>query len=176
MIRPLVLVGALALLAGCASEPPSSMTQSGMAMSAGDYVTAAAEADQFEIQEGQLAATRAQGPKLRDFGQMMVRDHTATSQALAAAAARSGLGAPPTALRSEQQQMLDKLQAAKGADFDRLYLSQQVQAHQEALSLQTAYADGGADSNLKSAAIAAVPVIRRHLDLVRQLSTSPGGS
>lgn len=172
-------VAAVISLAGCADTMSgggmSSMAQSGMAMSSMDYVGAAAESDQFEIQEGQLAASRSNNPRVRDMGQMLVRDHMMTTRTLMAAAARSGMPpmAPPS-LRPDHQQMFGQLQSASGPDFDRMFAAQQVPAHQEALSLHSSYASAGNDPNLRGAARGAVPIVRQHLDMARQMDSMAG--
>jgi putative membrane protein len=178
MIKNALLCGALAVVAvgAVACEDTmmndsrmSSMTQSGMAMSNIDYVTAAAESDQFEIQTGQLAS-RSGNPRLRDMGQMLVRDHMMTTRTLMDAARRSGMPPmPPPPLRPDHQQIYGQLQGMGGPDFDRMFTDQQVQAHQEALSLHSSYAGAGGDPNLRGAAQAAVPVVRQHLDMARQM-------
>lgn len=68
--------------------------------------------------------------------------------------------------------MVDALNAApSGRDFDRLYLSQQLPAHQAALALMEGYSKNGDAASLRKTAGSAVPVIRMHIDHVRQLQS-----
>ena len=72
---------------------------------------------------------------VRDFGTMMVQDHTKTTRGLQDAIRKSGRPVPPPPpLTGAQQGMLGQLKNA-GRGFDFIYLQQQVQAHQEALGL-----------------------------------------
>jgi putative membrane protein len=136
---------------------------------AADYVRMAGQSDAFEIQSGQLAASKASSADLKAFGARMVKDHTKSTQMVLAAAAKSGLSpATPPPLPPAKSDMLTQLQAANGEAFDRLYVSQQLQAHQEALSLQSSYARSGQDPNLKAAAEKIVPVVTMHLDMLRK--------
>jgi putative membrane protein len=48
-------------------------------------------------------------------------------------------------------------------------MEQQVLAHHSALVVQTGYAQGGDDPNLRQAATEAVPLIRHHLDDAERL-------
>ena len=105
----------------------------------------------------------------------MVTDHTKSTAMVKAAAMKSGMPAmPPPPLRPDQQQMLTQLQATSGADFDRTYVSQQLQAHQEALTLQQGFAKGGDDRNLKAAAAQIVPVVQMHLSMLKDMSAKSG--
>lgn len=162
-----LIIGAALAWAATAQNPDARPTAS--PASAADYVMSAGQSDAFEIQSGQLAASKASRPDVRAFGQRMVKDHTQSTQMVLAAAAKSGLPAsPPPALRPDQQDKLAQLSAADGAAFDTLFAAQQVQAHQEALDLQSAYARNGDDENLKKAAAKIVPVVTMHLDMLRK--------
>jgi putative membrane protein len=182
-MRSLIVVAALAF-AGVAAQAASAQTPSSQASSsqgstaqapaspartAADYVMKAGQSDAFEIQSGQLAASKAKRSDVQAFGAQMVKDHTKSTEMVLAAASKSGLPAPPPpALRLDQQDKLSQLQAATGEVFDSLYASQQLQAHEEALALHSAYAQGGDDANLKTVAAKIVPVVTQHLDMLRK--------
>jgi putative membrane protein len=140
------------------------------------YVGMAAASDLFEIQSAQLAQQRAQSAAVRDFAQMMVADHTDTTRQLTAAAQSVGIGPLAPALLPMQARMMDQLRAAgSGAAFERIYLDQQVQAHQMALALHSNYAQNGDTPQLRTVASAAVPIVQAHLDRVRQLAGGGAG-
>jgi putative membrane protein len=139
------------------------------AATAADYVMKAGQSDAFEIQSGQLAASKAKRSDVQAFGAQMVKDHTKSTEMVLAAAGKSGLpAASPPPLRPDQQDKLSQLQAASGEAFDSLYASQQLQAHEEALALHSAYAQGGDDANLKKTAGKIVPVVTKHLEMLRK--------
>ena len=74
----------------------------------------------------------------------MVTDHQKTSKELKSLVDRGKVKATlPSALDSEHQQMLDDLKAKSGKDFDQSYDQMQVQGHEDAVALFTAYAKGG---------------------------------
>jgi putative membrane protein len=173
MFRPLLIASAASLaLAACATE-------GGMAegtAAAGDmtpnqraaYVRMAAASDLFEIQSSQLAVSRAQNPAVREFAQMLIEHHTMTTQQLTAAATAAGTP-PNSTLLPMQAEMIEQLQGANGAEFDRVYLRQQVPAHERALALHTNYAGHGDTPTLRTVAAAAVPIVRQHLERARAL-------
>lgn len=167
-MRALLLVaGAAALLAAPAwAEPP---------MSAQDFVNAAAQSDFYEIQAANVVLKQSDNAQVRGFAQMMIDDHTRTSEALRQAAMASSLPPPPMALSGDQQGMLSALQSMKSPDLERAYITQQVNAHTSALVTEQGYAASGADPNLRKAAQSAVPIIQHHLEMARQMKAASGG-
>jgi len=138
------------------------------------YVGAAAAGDLFETQSAALAQQRAQSPAVRDFAQMMIADHAATTRRLTAAAQSVAISPLAPALLPMQARMMDQLRAAPAGAFDRVYVDQQVQAHEAALALHASYAANGDTPQLRTVAAAAVPVVQTHLDRLRQLAAAGG--
>ena len=119
-----------------------------------------------------MAESMAKSSKVRAFGRRMVKDHTDSTQQVMAAAQASGMPpmAPPP-LTADQQQMIAQLQSTSGADFDRTYVQQQMQSHQQALAVQQGYAQNGSDPNLKMAAGKIVPVVEHHIQMLQGLQS-----
>jgi putative membrane protein len=183
MHRSILLAAAASMtVAGCAMNGDAGMNGMGgrTGMSAGmagdmtptnrtGYVQMAASSDMYEIQSSQIALSKAQNPLVRQFAQMMVNDHTNTTQQLMAASQAAGLPPMSPMMMPMHARMVAELQAApSGAGFDRIYARQQLMAHQQALALHSNYAARGDTPALRSVAAAATPVVRRHLDLVRR--------
>jgi putative membrane protein len=170
-MRKLILAAAASIMmAGCSTM---GMAPAGMAgdMTPEDrmtYMRMAASSDMYEIQSSQIAQSRARNPQMQSFAQMMIRDHTMTSQKLMAAAQAAGMAAPPPMMLPMHADMVARLQARSGADFDREYARQQLMAHEMALALHSNYAARGDTPALRTVAAGAVPVVRQHLEMVRQ--------
>jgi putative membrane protein len=162
MIRRYVLPFALAAVA------ISQAHAAGQAPSTADYLRNAAQSDEYEIAAGKLAQSRGDAA-VKAFGAHMVTDHTKSTQLVTAAAKKSGKAAPPPPMSAEQQKMLAELKAAQGPAFNSAYISQQKAAHQQALALQSGYAESGADANLKAAAAQIVPVVKMHIDMLSKM-------
>ncbi|HEY0419913.1 MAG TPA: DUF4142 domain-containing protein, partial [Acetobacteraceae bacterium] len=107
----------------------------------------------------------------RRFAQMMVQDHTTLSQEMITTATGAGLPAPQAALDPTQVQMLQSLRSARGTQRDRLYVQQQVTAHQQALQLHSTYAQNGDNMTLRGIATRAVPIVQGHLNEIQRLGT-----
>lgn len=135
------------------------------------FVTNAAISDMYEIQAGQIAQAKGQTQAVKDFGKQMVTDHTALSNAMKPLIIAAGKTAP-TGLDERRKGLIDNLNAAAPADFDKVYLTQQEAAHNEALTLMQGYADHGDDAGLKGGAAKALPKIKAHLDHVQGLASA----
>lgn len=174
MKRLLLSVAAAAMVAGCASNPPPAPpVDTTSPMYAPNYLSTAGSSDQFEIQSGQLAQTMSQNPAVRQMGQMLVTDHTASTQQLLAAAQSAGITAPPPAMLPEHQALLTQIQSAPPGQFDMVFRDVQIQAHQQALALHQAYASGGDTPALQTAAAGIVPVVQNHLTMLQGLTLAP---
>lgn len=132
------------------------------------YVMMAGASDLYEIQSSQMAAQRATRPEVRQYAQMLVQHHQMTTQQVMAAARAAGMRPPAPRLMPMERQMIAQLQSA-GADFDRVYISQQVQAHEKALALHSNYASNGDAPSLRTVAGNAVPIITQHLQEAQRM-------
>ncbi len=132
------------------------------------FITDVTLTDMYEIQAGKIAATKGQSPAVKDFGTMMVNDHTAMSAQMKHIFAATSTKIP-TELGARGKRMLSDLNAASPADFDKLYLSQQQTAQAAELTLLSAYAEGGESKDIKPAAAKAIPQVQAHLDKVHEL-------
>ena len=141
----------------------------GVSPSTQDFVTEAAQSDMFEIRSSNMALGSADAPT-KSFAQTMISDHTKTSTDLKAMLGKGETQATlPTAMSSSQQSMIDKLQNLHGADFDKLYHSDQVSAHKDAVSLFQRYGKDGADAKLKTWASTTEPALEKHLEMAQSL-------
>jgi len=147
--------------------PPAEAKTSAM-----PYVTAAGMSDLYEINSSQVALQKSQNPAIRKFATMLIKHHQMTTAATMKAAVKAGLTPPPPALDAGTTASITELQQASAADFDRLYIGQQIPAHQAALDLHSSYAANGDQPALKTSAKAAVPIVQQHIDAAMKLQKS----
>ena len=140
----------------------------------GPFVTNAAMGNMYEIEAGRMAQERAKSADVKSFGKMMVTDHTALTNEMKPLIQAAGQ-TPPAELDQRRKGMLDNLRAATAADFDKVYLTQQVAAHEETLTLMQGYAQNAADAGLKAAAATAAPKVQAHLARARALQGRASG-
>jgi putative membrane protein len=134
-------------------------------------ITGVTLSDLYQIQAGKIAEAKGQSQGVKDFGTMMVTDHTAMSNQLKHIFIATGT-AIPTELGPRGKRMIDDLNAAAPADFDKLYLSQQQTAQAAELTLLSAYAEGGESKDIKPAAARFIPKVQAHLAKVNELQAA----
>lgn len=140
------------------------------------YVDAAGKSDLYEIESSKIALQKSTNSQIKSFANMMIRDHTKTTKATMAAARKAGMNPPPPMANAGITASLNELRNAQGADFDRLYLGQQVPAHQAALDLNQSYAAGGDQAALRMSAKAAMPIVEHHIAMATTMQNKMGGS
>jgi putative membrane protein len=139
------------------------------AKAAQEFAAMAASSDMFEIESSELALQKAVSPEVKEFAQMMINDHTTASKHLMAAAQQDGVSVPAE-MATRHAAKVGALGDFSGAGgFDAKYIEEQVAAHQEALALITAYAEGGGSPALKAHGEKAAPVIQMHIEHVQKL-------
>jgi putative membrane protein len=135
------------------------------------FITGVTLSDLYQVQAGKIAEAKGQSQGVKDFGTMMVTDHTAMSNQLKHIFAATGTTIP-TELGPRGKRMIDDLNAAAPADFDKLYLMQQQTAQAAELTLLSAYAEGGESKDIKPAAARNAPKVQAHLDKVHELQAA----
>jgi putative membrane protein len=139
------------------------------------FVEKAALTDMFEIEAAKAALERSNSEPIKKFAQMMIDDHTATTQELGPLATAAGV-APPTAMDQDHLNKIDDLRKAKDADFNKKYLDQQEAAHADALDLMKDYAQNGKDTGIQAFATKVSGKVEEHLQQAKALDHSGADS
>lgn len=166
----MMLASAAALPAAAQTPPPPPPLEA--KTQAMPYVMASGMSDLYEINSSQIAQEKAQSPAVKKFAAMMIAQHQKTTAKTMAAAKKAGLTPTPPMLDAGATASINELQTAAPGDFDRIYLAQQLPAHQAALDLQQSYASGGDQAALRANAKATAPLVKRHVDMVTKLQAA----
>lgn len=132
-------------------------------------------ANSFDLETGQLAAERAQRPDVREFGQMLARDHKAVRQQGRDLAAR--LKITPAELEEgdlsiAHEAAMKKLRAASAAEFDVLFLQHEVAYHENMIKLTNeTLLPNIRNAELKAFVAKIAPAFVAHRDGARRLLT-----
>ena len=138
-------------------------------MSPAEYVMAAGASDLYERQSSQLVLQTTADPRIRQFAQKMIADHTKSTAQVKAAAQRSRVRVGPPMLMPAQAEWIAQLRAEQGPARDRAYIAQQKASHNQALNVQQAYAMEGTAAPLRAAATKIVPVVQHHVEMLRAM-------
>ncbi|MBX7265989.1 DUF4142 domain-containing protein [Micromonospora sp. Llam7] len=176
LLAALVLVGvAPAAAVQAAAQPSEQDTQ---------YLQAIHQVNLYEIAAGELAQEKAQNEQVKELAQQFVTDHTELDQSVQDLAGQLGVELPsePT---SDQQSGLDQLNNASGEEFDRLWVTQGLAGHVQAIQATQTEISQGAESQVVQLAQTALPVLQAHYDALVMLAeelgipvpeTSPSGT
>jgi putative membrane protein len=175
-MRKTLLAGVIALaIGGVAHAQMIGPSPAGSPRATADFIKQASQSDDFERQEGRLAGQKAHDPAVRTFARKMVKDHTMTTNGMKLALRKAGIAPPPPPpLTADQSHLLHQLAATRGAQFDRVYIDQQITAHQNALQLMNGFAQAGTPAPLQEAAKKTAPMVQHHLDMAQQIQARIG--
>ena len=132
------------------------------------FVVDAAEAGMAEVKMGELAVKKASNKKVKEFGAMMVKDHTQANDELKALAAKKGW-ALPTALVEEHQKHLDELGKKTGAEFDKEYVDMMVDGHDKVIKMFENAGEDSKDVDLKAWIGKTLPTLHKHSEEIKAI-------
>lgn len=133
------------------------------------FILAAAQGGMTEVKLGELAAQNGARTDVKQFGQMMVKDHTAINNDLKALAAAKGVSLPDS-LDAKHQGMVDKMAALTGPAFDLAYVKDMVKGHKMDSKEFKAESAATKDTDIKSFVDKSIPIIVEHLKRITAMN------
>ena len=153
---------AIPMLAGSAKLSPKDK----------EFLRMAAVTDMTEAHLGQMAQSKAAKSGIKDFGQILVKDHTSAYQELAALDGKLGQ-AIPKGINIRRDRQVEQLTSLKGKKFDGQFLRVEVQDHQRAVAAFKREAQHGKDQDIKAYANQVLPTMEEHLREAEKLLKHP---
>jgi putative membrane protein len=170
MLTAAFLLAATSALAQSAAESSGVNSVLGVAPKTADFVTEASASDMFEIESSKLALQKGDDAT-KTFAQQMIADHEKTTAELKALLASGKVqGSPVTALTDDDKQEVDDLAKLEAADFNKEYIGDQVDAHEDAVDLFKRYAEEGENSDLKAWAAKTLPALEHHYAMAQDMN------
>jgi putative membrane protein len=139
------------------------------AMQDKDFVHSAMEGGMAEVQLGQLAAQKGSSDDVKQFGQKMVQDDTQLGDHMKQLAQQLGVN-EPKGLSKKDKELLAKLSALSGTQFDDAYIEAMVKDHKKDLSDYKAEAENTQNPTVKQIAEQGGGMIDQHLQLIEQIA------
>ncbi|PWT71851.1 MAG: DUF305 domain-containing protein [Bacteroidetes bacterium] len=140
-----------------------------VAKDASDFAMNAAVGGMLEVESGKLASRRAVNPRVKEFGQMMVKDHSAANEKLKSLASTLNI-ALPDSVSADDRKQITKLALKKGKDFDKAYMNMMVNDHEKDVAEFRKAADNLSDSTIKDFATRTLPTLEMHLDSAKAIA------
>ena len=128
-------------------------------------------ANMLDSSAGAVAATKGTNSEVRDFGKRMMRDHHALRKQGEDLAKKLAV-TPEAPANDDSKASYDKTMtmlngAAKGKDFDKAYIDNEVTYHQAVLQTATNAMAAAQNAELKNLIQKAAPAIQAHLDMAQ---------
>lgn len=133
-----------------------------------DFAVKAANAGMMEVDLGNWAKDHAVRKDVKDFGAMMVADHTQANDELKAIAASKNITLPAE-VSDDAKKHIEDMQNMKGSDFDKHYVNMMVDDHKDAIDLFEKAAKNSTDADLKAFAEKTLPTLRKHQDAIKAI-------
>jgi putative membrane protein len=134
-----------------------------------DFAVKAASGGMMEVQLGKIAREKAVSQRVKDFGAMMVQDHSKAGDELKTRAASQNITLPATP-GSDEQKMIDKLSDKSGKDFDKAYMDMMLNDHEKDIAEFRKASDKCTNPSIKEFAYQSLPVLEKHLDSAKAIT------
>ncbi len=139
------------------------------AMTDQQFIDFAAQTDMVEANLGQMASSVGASDEVKNYGQMLVGDHTMDFNELYKVAQQANLTRPNAIDDEHNKLMIDPFQKLKGAAFDKKYAHEMVAGHTKAIEVYKKVAADAQNAAVKSYAEQALATLQKHLDNAKAL-------
>jgi putative membrane protein len=142
-----------------------------------DFAMAAAVFAKFSVVAGRLATMEAQDSRLREFAELTAKDYAAALGRLQTVAGSADI-VLPAAIGPNQvyRTRIAALRNRKGAEFDRAYCMEQIEALREAEAMLRSYATTGGNGQLRLWATRTIGLVQQHQRNLQPIMTNGDGS
>ena len=152
-----------------AAQPNSGTTASSPSTSSDqDFVTKAAQGNSAEVELGKIVAAKSKNPSVKQFAQMMVKDHSAALNELQELAQSKNLNFNDD-LPDDAKALQAKLSSDTGKELDKDYMDGMVEDHQKDVQEFTDKSQTAKDPDVKQWAGKTLPTLQKHLEKAQQI-------
>jgi putative membrane protein len=172
MNRILRLAFAATLLGGVGLAAQADDTKPGdekMPYSDEMFVKKASIGGLFEVQAGNIATKNGDSQGVKDFGTMMVKDHTKANKELMTVAKEAGLQVE-TKLDAKHMKKVQMFRGLTGDAFDKEYMKDMVKDHEMDIKEFEEASTKATNSAVKQFATKTLPTLRKHLAAAKKVS------
>lgn len=132
------------------------------------FAVKVANGGMMEVALGKLAEQKSANAKIKDFGSMMVKDHTNANDKLKEIATQKNISLP-SSISQDDQKHIDDLSKENEKDFDKDYIDMMVKDHKDNIDLFEGAAKNSSDSTFKNFAAKTLPTLYKHLGAAKAI-------
>jgi putative membrane protein len=144
-------------------------------LSRGDanFIREAAQGGMMEVKLGQTAKDHAQNSDVKNYGEMLVKDHSKANDKLSQLASEKGVNLAKD-MEPKHTDMIKDFEKKSGADFDRDFIEHAIKDHRKDISKFERASRDLNDSELKAFATETLPTLRNHLAEAERIAKGMG--
>lgn len=135
------------------------------------FLEEAAKGGAIEVELGKIAADKGSNPEVKEFGKLMVADHSKVNAELATLAQKKQIPLPAK-LDAENLAMIESMAALSGPEFDRRYVSGMLEDHRKDVQLFKTATERASDLDIQAYATKTLRVLEDHLERITALEKS----
>jgi putative membrane protein len=135
------------------------------------FIVDAANGGMTEVELGKLAMQKGISKQVKNFGSMMVKDHSKLNDMVKAIAVTKNISIPK-APGAKEQKIISKLTGKSGKDFDKAYIDDMIDDHKDDIKVFQTAAKKCLDPDVKSFAAKTIPILQEHLDAINAIKDS----
>ena len=139
--------------------------------------------NQEEIKAGQLAQQKSSSSDVKQYGAMLVKDHTKADQDVTALASKINVDLKAMKMHAEHpekkqvhENKMDQLQKMTGKDFDRAFAQMMVNGHREAIEMVKDARSTVQNAEVKSLLEQLLPTLQKHEDMANDILNKAGNT
>lgn len=134
-----------------------------------DFIEEAASFSLMEIELSKYAQQNAVNQRVKNFAEMIVRDHSQINDELKSIASGKNITVPTT-MADDHRDKMSNIQEKSGVDFDKEYIKEMIDHHEKDVDKFTKFAEeANVDTDLKSFASKTLPTLLMHQDSAKQI-------
>lgn len=133
-----------------------------------NFLNEAAQGGMFEVQLGMIAEQKAHSKEVKDFGKMMVTDHSNVNDTLRSLAQQYKITLTDT-LNKNSQEIIHNMSKLSGRKFDKEYIPLMVKDHTNDIAKFKDEAQAASSPEVREWATKTLPVLQKHLDRIEKI-------
>jgi putative membrane protein len=136
-----------------------------------EFVKEAAHGSMMEIELGKLASEKATSEKVKEFGQLMVKDHTKASEELKQIAKNNNIEIPES-MSEDHRESINEFNQLSNDEFDREFMSKMIEAHEKDIEKFEEAAQENENEQIRQWAEKTLPTLKEHQRIAQNTMNS----
>lgn len=134
------------------------------------FMMKAAMGSMMEVESGKMAQQNAMHQRVKDFGAMLERDHSAAINELMSLATSKGITLSQDSMMMKNKPMMDKMSKMTGKSFESHFINDMIADHKKDIAEFEKASNNAKDPDLKAWAGKTLPTLKMHLDSIQAIS------